>query len=131
MLTIAEKYLVFAETTPSRKFFFKVVGNAWIGFVSNRLTSIVKEENSIKYSFKCRYLRTRCLQFGYNPDFGNTSMEKAILNFTQQNWNYLFVERYWYGTSSMFKVFTLIPALIFFLVFIYGCICIFQKHYKS
>lgn len=131
ILTIAEKYLVFAETTPSRKFFFKAVGNAWIGYVSNRLTSIVKQKNSIKYSFKCRYIRTRCLQFGSNPDFGNTSMEKAILNFTQQNWHYLFVDRYWYGTSTIFKVVTLIPTLILFLVFIYGCICIFQKHHKN
>lgn len=131
ILIIAEKYLTFAETTPSRKFFFKVIGNAWIGYVSNRLTSIVKEENSIKYTFKCRYLRTRCLQFGSNPDFGNTTLEKAILNFTQQNWYYLFIERYWYGTSLVFKAATLIPTLILFLVFIYGCICIFQKHYKN
>jgi hypothetical protein len=129
LLEIAEKYLIFSETTPQRKFFFKTVANTWVGFVTNKLSTLVKNENALKYSFKCRYLRIRCSQLGFCPDCGNTSTDKIILNFTEQKWHYLFIERYWYGTSSLFKIITIIPFVFLSLLFLYGCICIFQKHY--
>jgi hypothetical protein len=131
ILTIAEKYLVFAETTPSRKFFFKAVGNAWIGYVSNRLTAIVKQKNSVKYSFKCQYLRSQCLNLGSPPNFGNTTIDKIVIDFSNQKWKYLILDKYWYGTSILFKVVTIIPALLFFSVFLYGCISFYQKYLKK
>ncbi len=131
LLIVAEKYLAFAETTPQRKFIFKTIANVWVGFVANRLSDLVKHDNKLKYTFKCRYIRAHCTQFGFSPDFGNTSVEKVIINFTEQNWHYLFIERYWYGTSTFFKVITIIPSILLSLLFFYGCICIFQKHYKK
>jgi hypothetical protein len=128
LLNISEKFLAYSEVNPERKFFYKSIANNWISYVTNHLSALVKTENSFKYSFKCRYLRERCVQLGFIPDFGNTSIEKVILNIADSNWHYLFIDRFWNATTLVFKL--LIFSIIFVLLIIlgYGLVCIFQKH---
>lgn len=128
LLNISEKFLAYSEANPERKFFYKSIANNWISYVTNQLSALVKTENSFKYSFKCRYLRERCVQLGFIPDFGNTSIEKVILNIADSNWHYLFIDRFWNATTLVFKL--LIFSIIFVLLIIlgYGLVCIFQKH---
>jgi len=128
LLNLSEKFLAYSEANPERKFFYKSIANNWVSYVTNRLSTLVKTENSFKYSFKCRYLRERCVQLGFIPDFGNTSIEKVILNIADSNWHYLFIDRFWNTTTLVFKL--LIFSIIFILIaiLVYGSVCIFQKH---
>jgi hypothetical protein len=131
LLNLSEKFLAYSEVNPRRKFLYKAIANNWISFVTNSLTNRVKKENSFKYSFKCRFLRERCVQLGSIPDFGNTSIEKIILNVADSNWHYLFIERFWESTSFNFKLLIFTPILILMIIFSYGLVCIFQKHSKK
>lgn len=128
LLSMADKYLVYAEITPSRRSFYKAIANAWVGYVTNKLASLVNQKKASKYTFKVQYIRARCMQFEFSPDFGNTAIEKVVINFTEQNWHYLFIQRYWYATSVLFKILTIVPLICVSFLFSYGLICIYQKH---
>jgi len=130
LLLVSERYLSFAQVTPKRANFFGEVSDAWCSYVANRLTELSKANSSVKHSFKFQYVAQHSRNLKYQPNISYTNSEKVILNFTEGNFDYLW-NRYWKGTSPLFKVVTIIPVFFLFTIFIYGCVCIFQKHFKK
>lgn len=130
LLIIAEKYATLSEAGLNHSFVLWALSDIWIEFISKKIAEQVKTNSSLKYSFKYRYIKTRCSNYQHPPNFGNSKFEKVVINFVEGDWYYLFVERYWKTTSLVIKAITLIPLFILITLFVYGCICIFQKHSK-
>jgi hypothetical protein len=130
LLVVSERYMSFAQANRKRANFFGEVSDAWCSYVANQLTELSKANSSLKHSFKFQYVAQHSRNLMYKPNISYTNSEKVILNLTEGNFDYLW-NRYWKGTSSLFKAASIIPLLFLFTIFIYGCICIFQKHFKK
>jgi hypothetical protein len=131
LLSTSEHYLSFAEANPERKYLFKPVAVAWCSFVSNQLSEASNQNSSLKYSLKFQYVAQHSRNLKCSPDIRYSNSEKLFIYLTEQKWSYLFMDRYWKGTSTFFKIATILPLLIHTLIFIYGCFCIFHRHLKK
>lgn len=119
-----EKYQYYAEIDSKHKIFFMAIYDFWMNFISDKLTNFSKEEPSIKYGFKYKFLVAKCSERKYNIGVKVTATEKVIDNLVRSKWGHLF-DASWNQT-------TLIKKLIFvfiFLVFFYGIYCIIHKHF--
>lgn len=130
LLTYSEKYFSYAEAHPKLAGFFGQVADSWCIYVANQLAEMAKTDKSIKHSFKFKYVaqRSRCLM--YPPDISQDKLEKLERDFSEGSYLHI-LKRYWYGTSPVFIIITALPGLILLLLFLYGCICIIQKHLKK
>ncbi len=130
LLVVSERYMSFAQINRKRANFFGEISDAWCSYVANQLTELSKSNSSLKHSFKFQYVAQHSRNLMYPPNISYTNSEKVILNLTEGNFDYLW-NRYWKGTSFSVKAVSIIPLFFLFTTFVYGCICIFQKHFKK
>ncbi|WP_210466839.1 hypothetical protein [Rufibacter roseolus] len=103
VLQWAEKFNAYAEIDQSKAMFYQVIYGHWMNFISNTLRQAYKEDPSIAYDYKFKYINSRCKekQFGTPITFTNT--EKVVNNLVESKWAYLF-SKFWHDTGFAGKL---------------------------
>jgi hypothetical protein len=127
LLSVSEHFQSYAEANPRRKYVFRPVSIALCNHVSNSLTKLNNVNSSIKYTDKFDYVYRHSIMLNCSPSIRYTNSEKAFIYFTQKKWGYLFIDRYWNGTSVLFKFFTGFTFISFFAMFLYGSYNLYKK----
>jgi len=105
---------------------YDAVFDWWMSNLSQRLDKLNQTNYSIKFNCKFNYLRMRCCQMKYGCGDRDDNTSKAIRHVIEKDWFYLF-NRFWIGTSFLFKF----TCLILVLITVYGYVCIIKKHFKN
>lgn len=113
---------IFSENSPA----FRSIYNYWMGLVAKSLDNLIQNNYNLKFDFRVKYLRQRCIETTHGTGTSDDGVTKIITNIIDQKWHYLFVDRLWNATSNLFK-FILIIILIITLV---GYILFFTYSYN-
>jgi hypothetical protein len=122
----AERFKYYAEVDQANASLFQPLNDHWMNFIANHLNNLYKNDESIKYDYKFRYLMSRCAENKYNIDIGNSKKEKFVYNIIDQQWSYI-LNRFIIGTSLLFKI----CIIIILSITLYGYFCIIKKILKK
>lgn len=129
MLQIVEKFKNYADLDKENAQLFKALYTHWLSFIANKLGAYYRNDNSVKYDYKFKYIVSRCEEKGFTTDVGNTQIEKAVNNVIEQNWCYL-INRFWIGTTLIFKAIIFFVTIITLLGYCSICLLIIKKMKK-
>jgi hypothetical protein len=100
---------------------YEAVYDYWMNEIALALGNMVKENESIRYSFKYRFLSEICRQDQKTIGAPLDGVTKIINYVIEGKWYYLIVQRLWMGTHFTFKIvliFIVITTLFsYFLLF--------------
>lgn len=130
LLNIVEKYQSYAETSPELANFFGEVADNYGMYVADKLTELSNNDKEAKSTFRFNYVaqHSRCLMYAPNISLDNS--EKVIKNLSEGNLSYLW-NRFWNGTSFVFKSLIFLPVFLLLTIFFYGFFLIIKKHLKT
>jgi hypothetical protein len=110
--------------------FYIAVYSDWYAIFNEELLKIYQNNKSIKYNFKFRYLSQKCAEAKMPLNITPSKFEKIIYNFIDSNWSYLF-NRFWGGTSLVFKFFLVFILIVFSTILFLGIIKLKELLWKN
>lgn len=124
-LSWAVKFNHYSDIDKENSQLFKAIYDHWLNFISQKLRDQYREDYFVKYSFKHKYLVSRCEENNYNPNIGtDNKYEKAMDHIINNNWSYL-INRIWIATTWIFKS----VLFLLMLVTVYSYYYTFRKIY--
>lgn len=120
----AERFRSYAMIEPDNEIFYNSVYDDWLKRISNLLPAYSTGNSTIRYSYKYKYIFSRCTELKFAPTIEVTKMEKVMDNIVQRKWAHL-IESSWNQTSVVFKIL----VLLIFIITLYGYYCIIKKHF--
>lgn len=133
----AETFNIENNIYPQNSTAFKAIHNYWMGIVAKSLDSLISSNYNIKFDFRVKYLRQRCIQTTHGTGTGEDDITKIVNNIIERKWHYLFIDRIWNSTTIQFKIiiilFLIITSIsyIFFFSYIYNTIIRLKNKNKS
>ena len=107
-----ETFNIDKEVFPENSAAFKAIYNYWMGLVAKSLDNLIQSNYNLKFDFRVKYLRQRCMASNHGTGTGEDEITKIINNIVDQKWQYLFIDRMWNSTSNTFKFFIIVIMLI-------------------
>jgi len=120
----AEKFQYYGEIDKNNELFFSSIFDYWLNYICTKLSNYASQKPSLKYDFKFKFLVAKCIEKRYNPSVKVTSFEKFVDNMIQSKWGHL-ANATWNQTSLTQKI----VLVLFFVLTLYGILCIIQKHF--
>jgi len=119
-----ERFKYYAEIDKPNQILFNVIHTQWMQFISDKLALFAKENPTLKYEVKFKFLLAKCREAKFAPPIKVTATEKVIDNLVRSQWGHLF-DASWNQASLLQKI--LLSLLV--ITFLYGIYCIILKHF--
>jgi hypothetical protein len=121
-----QRFNYYADIDKQNKILYEVIDEFWLNHLTNKLIQYCKDNNSLKYDYKVKYLTSQMEQNGYNTGVGFSNFEKVLNNITENKYSYIYNK--FMSRSSFFQK---IILGLFFLFTFYGYYCIYRIHKKN
>ena len=122
----AEGFKYISIYDESKQNFYSSVSLYWMTYISHKLRDFSQEDNSLKYSFKFRYLRARCEEQGFAPPIQVSRVEKFVDNLLSNKYFHLFYSS-WNQASKIEIFIFFFFSIVTFCSWIYFAMFIFKK----
>jgi hypothetical protein len=99
----AEQFDYYAQFDADNDVFYRSVYTYWFNFVTSKLEEYSKENPSLKYDFRFKYLANRCKEKKFNAALEVPSTEKVWENLLYNKWGHLW-EASWNQSSWLQKI---------------------------
>lgn len=119
----AERFHFYADLDPGRSIFFNVVFDYWMNYVANKLSNYPKNNYSVKFGYRYRYLVSRCEEKGYSITIPISNIDKLVFHFSELRFPHIF-NRF---MGSPFWIKVLLGFLLLFTLFAYAILFLFFK----
>ncbi|MCU7551409.1 hypothetical protein OCK74_19965 [Chitinophagaceae bacterium LB-8] len=121
----AEKFNAYAEIEQSNTLLYGSIYNYWGSKISNHLGELSKNNSSLKYEYKFKYLKSKCDEKRFSVATKVGQVEKVAYNLLSSQWSHL-LNASWNQATYM----QLVVFFVFGILTIYGYLLIIKKIIK-
>lgn len=125
-----ERFKYYADIDKENETLYQVIDDYWLNYIANTLIQKYKEDYSVKYTYKFKFISSKLEQNGYKTGVGFNDFEKVINYAIGSKYKYIY-ERFCTRTTTFQKTILFLFFSLFSIITIYGYYCIYKFHKKT